>query len=103
MPHNLDPLSHEKVDTFTHNNMRNLIADSRDEVKIRSSHGQEKRTTPHFRTPLCKLPYHSTRELLAADLVILNRGQVTRTIPELVPPFPNFPITPTGGRLKFNV
>ncbi|GBM09915.1 hypothetical protein AVEN_86803-1 [Araneus ventricosus] len=34
------------------------------------------------------------------DLVILNRGQMTRTTPELAPPLsPNFHATPTGGRL----
>ncbi|GBM72741.1 hypothetical protein AVEN_67707-1 [Araneus ventricosus] len=37
---------------------------------------------------------------LGTDLGILNRGQVTRTTPELVPaPSPNFRATPTGGRL----
>ncbi|GBM29908.1 hypothetical protein AVEN_246467-1 [Araneus ventricosus] len=36
---------------------------------------------------------------LGTDLVILNRGQMTRTTPELAPPSPNFRATPTGGRL----
>ncbi|GFW84529.1 uncharacterized protein TNCV_457101 [Trichonephila clavipes] len=31
------------------------------------------------------------------DHVILNHGQVTWTTPELVPPSPNYHITPTGG------
>ncbi|GBL97278.1 hypothetical protein AVEN_274625-1, partial [Araneus ventricosus] len=33
------------------------------------------------------------------DLVILNRGQMTRTTPELAPPSQSFRATPTGGRL----
>ncbi|GBM64899.1 hypothetical protein AVEN_30284-1 [Araneus ventricosus] len=33
------------------------------------------------------------------DLVILNHSHMTRTIPELVLPSPNFHATPTGGRL----
>ncbi|GFX03346.1 hypothetical protein TNCV_3555731 [Trichonephila clavipes] len=31
----------------------------------------------------------------------LNRGQVTWTTPELASPSPNYPTTPTGGRLSF--
>ncbi|GFV92316.1 hypothetical protein TNCV_3949261 [Trichonephila clavipes] len=34
------------------------------------------------------------------DLVILSRGQVTRTTPELAPPSPNYHPTPPGGRLS---
>ncbi|GFX46418.1 hypothetical protein TNCV_238801 [Trichonephila clavipes] len=48
---------------------------------------------------------HAIRELSATDLVILNH-EVTRTTPELAPPFLTFPTTPTGGRLRlgrFNV
>ncbi|GFX03968.1 hypothetical protein TNCV_4678721 [Trichonephila clavipes] len=40
------------------------------------------------------------------ELVIFNYGQVARTTPEMEPPSPNFPTTPTGGRLsldKFDV
>ncbi|GBL96087.1 hypothetical protein AVEN_104325-1 [Araneus ventricosus] len=33
------------------------------------------------------------------DLAILNRCQMTRAAPEMVPSFPNFHATPTGGRL----
>ncbi|GFW82119.1 hypothetical protein TNCV_1170281 [Trichonephila clavipes] len=48
--------------------------------------------------------YHSilfaTRGLLATDHVILNHGQVTWTTPELAPPSPNYPTTPTGGRFS---
>ncbi|GBM32642.1 hypothetical protein AVEN_89640-1 [Araneus ventricosus] len=36
---------------------------------------------------------------LGTDLVILNRGQMTRTTPELASPSPNFRATPTRGRL----
>ncbi|GFY04025.1 hypothetical protein TNCV_1198031 [Trichonephila clavipes] len=34
------------------------------------------------------------------DLEILNQGQVTRTTPELALSYPNYPTTPTGGRLS---
>ncbi|GFT92632.1 hypothetical protein TNCV_1481171 [Trichonephila clavipes] len=48
--------------------------------------------------------YHSIvfakRGLLATDHVILNHGQVTWTTPELAPPAPNYPTTPTGGRFS---
>ncbi|GBN65168.1 hypothetical protein AVEN_63678-1, partial [Araneus ventricosus] len=33
------------------------------------------------------------------NVVILNRGQMTRTTPELAPPSPDFRITPEGERL----
>ncbi|GBM29902.1 hypothetical protein AVEN_246462-1 [Araneus ventricosus] len=36
---------------------------------------------------------------LWTDVIILNRGQVTRTTLELAPPYPNFRSTPAGGRL----
>ncbi|GFY25142.1 hypothetical protein TNCV_2482631 [Trichonephila clavipes] len=42
----------------------------------------------------------TTRGLLATDHVILNHGQVTWTTPELAPPSPNYPTTPTGGRFS---
>ncbi|GFY20893.1 general transcription factor II-I repeat domain-containing protein 2A [Trichonephila clavipes] len=42
----------------------------------------------------------ATRGLLATDHVILNHGQVTWTTPELAPPSPNYPTTPTGGRFS---
>ncbi|GFX14800.1 hypothetical protein TNCV_1485431 [Trichonephila clavipes] len=32
---------------------------------------------------------------------LLHHGQVTKKTPELVPPFPNYHTTPTGGRLSF--
>ncbi|GFX81042.1 hypothetical protein TNCV_1910351 [Trichonephila clavipes] len=40
----------------------------------------------------------ATRGLLATDHVVLNHGQVTRTIPELAPPI--LTTTPTGGRFS---
>ncbi|GFU06160.1 hypothetical protein TNCV_4764831 [Trichonephila clavipes] len=42
----------------------------------------------------------ATRGLLAMDLVILNRGQVTRTTPLLASPSPTYHTTSTGGRLR---
>ncbi|GFW08049.1 uncharacterized protein TNCV_2978171 [Trichonephila clavipes] len=48
----------------------------------------------------------ATRGLLATDHVILNRGQVTWTTPELAPPSPNYHTTPMGGRFssrRFNM
>ncbi|GFT45811.1 hypothetical protein TNCV_1781481 [Trichonephila clavipes] len=42
----------------------------------------------------------TTRGLLATYHVILNHGQVTWTTPELAPPSPNYPTTPTGGRFS---
>ncbi|GFY21526.1 hypothetical protein TNCV_1166741 [Trichonephila clavipes] len=45
--------------------------------------------------------YNSLQGLLATDLVIsVNKGQVTRTTPELATPSPSFHITSTGGRLS---
>ncbi|GFT24560.1 hypothetical protein TNCV_3253591 [Trichonephila clavipes] len=38
--------------------------------------------------------------LLGTDNVILNHGQVTRTIPELAPPSLNYDTTPTEGRFS---
>ncbi|GFV34808.1 hypothetical protein TNCV_1451121 [Trichonephila clavipes] len=43
-----------------------------------------------------------TPGLLATDLVIFNHGQVTRMTPELALSSPNFPTTPTGGRLNLD-
>ncbi|GFV10663.1 hypothetical protein TNCV_1907011 [Trichonephila clavipes] len=45
----------------------------------------------------------AARGLLAMDHIILNHGQVTRTTPELVSPYPNFHTTPTEGRLSLNI
>ncbi|GFV38470.1 hypothetical protein TNCV_4393511 [Trichonephila clavipes] len=39
----------------------------------------------------------ATREVLTTELVILNLGQVARTMLELVPLPPNYPNTPKGG------
>ncbi|GFY31084.1 uncharacterized protein TNCV_4359911 [Trichonephila clavipes] len=47
---------------------------------------------------LIQIVLAATRGLLATDHVILNHGQVTWTIPEMAPPSPNYPTTPTGGR-----
>ncbi|GFW97757.1 hypothetical protein TNCV_1425201 [Trichonephila clavipes] len=45
----------------------------------------------------------SPAPLKAADLLILNHGQVTRMIPELALSSPNFQITSTGGRLSLDI
>ncbi|GFV42515.1 hypothetical protein TNCV_2905241 [Trichonephila clavipes] len=42
----------------------------------------------------------ATQGPMAADLVILNHGQVTRTTPEPTPPSPNYYTTPMGGRFN---
>ncbi|GFV56507.1 hypothetical protein TNCV_2276451 [Trichonephila clavipes] len=41
--------------------------------------------------------------LLATNLVTLNHGQVTKTIPELAPNSPNFHTKPTGGHLSLDI
>ncbi|GFX58917.1 hypothetical protein TNCV_806211 [Trichonephila clavipes] len=46
-------------------------------------------------------PDSATRGLLAADLVILNHGQVTKTTPELASPSPFYTVE-TGGCLSFD-
>ncbi|GFS81684.1 hypothetical protein TNCV_2706381 [Trichonephila clavipes] len=38
--------------------------------------------------------------LLATDLVVLSRGQVTKTTPELAPTSPNYHITPMREHLS---
>ncbi|GFV53203.1 hypothetical protein TNCV_1065621 [Trichonephila clavipes] len=43
------------------------------------------------------------RGLVAVNLIILNRSQVTRTTPELASPSPNFHTTPTGGSLSYDI
>ncbi|GFX17416.1 hypothetical protein TNCV_1494301 [Trichonephila clavipes] len=43
------------------------------------------------------------RGLLAKDLVFVNHGQVTRTIPELATPAHNFHTPPTGGCLSLDI
>ncbi|GBO40477.1 hypothetical protein AVEN_130492-1 [Araneus ventricosus] len=43
--------------------------------------------------------FEGHEDYLGTDLVILNRGQMTRTTPELTPPSPSFRATPAGGRL----
>ncbi|GBM62133.1 hypothetical protein AVEN_207622-1 [Araneus ventricosus] len=47
--------------------------------------------------------FEATRGLFWTDLVILNRGQMTRTTPDLELPSPNFHATAAGGRLAFYV
>ncbi|GFX68965.1 hypothetical protein TNCV_683241 [Trichonephila clavipes] len=49
-----------------------------------------------------KIRNRATRGLLVTDLIILNYSQETRATPELAPTSPNFPTTPTGGRLSFH-
>ncbi|GFY08552.1 hypothetical protein TNCV_809851 [Trichonephila clavipes] len=45
----------------------------------------------------------STRQgLLAVDLIILNHGQLTRTIHELAHLSPNYHTTPMGGHLSYH-
>ncbi|GBL89119.1 hypothetical protein AVEN_255251-1 [Araneus ventricosus] len=43
--------------------------------------------------------FEATRGCFGADLLILNYDQMTRTKPELEPPFPNLRTTPAGGLL----
>ncbi|GFX37864.1 uncharacterized protein TNCV_1823201 [Trichonephila clavipes] len=45
----------------------------------------------------------ATRGLLVTDHEIFNHGQVTWTTPELAPPSPNYPTTPTGALDGFNM
>ncbi|GFU62005.1 hypothetical protein TNCV_2306391 [Trichonephila clavipes] len=46
--------------------------------------------------------HSATRGFLVTVIVILNHGQVTRTTPELAHLSPNYPTTPTGGRLRLD-
>ncbi|GBM85530.1 hypothetical protein AVEN_53130-1 [Araneus ventricosus] len=43
--------------------------------------------------------FEATRCYFGTDQVILNRGQMTRTTPQLAPPSPGSRTTPAGGRL----
>ncbi|GFW40394.1 hypothetical protein TNCV_1019521 [Trichonephila clavipes] len=54
---------------------------------------------PHIGRKLKILNYMG---LLGIVPVILNHGQLMKTTPELVPPSPNYQITPTRGRLSFD-
>ncbi|GBM58500.1 hypothetical protein AVEN_212753-1 [Araneus ventricosus] len=47
--------------------------------------------------------FEATRGLFWKDLVILNRGQMTRTTPELAPASRSFRATPARGRLAHDV
>ncbi|GFX94904.1 hypothetical protein TNCV_2379771 [Trichonephila clavipes] len=60
--------------------------------------GADGQQQTNYATQTAKAEISATRSPLATDLIILNHGQVTRTVPELAPPLPS--TTPTVGRLS---